>query len=233
MNLLKDSETTVYINNSLSKSFISKRGTKQGDPISPTIFALVVECMATTIINDRCIKGVTKEAIKILQFADDTAYDFMDHFIMNEWIKKFCQATTAKINQNKCSCITLKWNARTLYTIIKSTERYLGFDFNNQGIKSKINTISDNIRAKLVTWNSTSSTYMGRLIMAKTYALSQLTFQIVIINIKLPNSSVSYVYLKTSSSIIPITNFKVLNNHIISEIPLNHSFQTLFIQFSN
>ncbi|KAM9987275.1 hypothetical protein ACTFIY_011681 [Dictyostelium cf. discoideum] len=41
MNLLKDSETTVYINNSLSKSFISKRGTKQGDPISPTIFALV------------------------------------------------------------------------------------------------------------------------------------------------------------------------------------------------
>ncbi|KAM9988946.1 hypothetical protein ACTFIY_004985 [Dictyostelium cf. discoideum] len=32
MNHLKDSETTVYINNSLSKRFISKRGTKQGDP---------------------------------------------------------------------------------------------------------------------------------------------------------------------------------------------------------
>ncbi|KAM9954691.1 hypothetical protein ACTFIW_003291 [Dictyostelium discoideum] len=178
MNLLNESETSVYINNSLSKSFISKRGTKQGDPISPTIFALVVECMATTIINDRCIKGVTKEAIKILQFADDTAttaYNFMDHFLMNEWIKKFCQATSAKINQSKCSCITFKWNTRTLYTVIKSNERYLGFDFNNKGIKSKINTISDNIRAKLITWNSTSSTYMGRLIMAKTYALSQLT----------------------------------------------------------
>ncbi|KAM9977362.1 hypothetical protein ACTFIR_011224 [Dictyostelium discoideum] len=179
MNLLNESETSVYINNSLSKSFISKRGTKQGDPISPTIFALVVECMATTIINDHCIKGVTKEAIKILQFADDTAttaYNFMDHFLMNEWIKKFCQATSAKINQSKCSCITFKWNTRTLYTVIKSNERYLGFDFNNKGIKSKINIISDNIRAKLVTWNSTSSTYMGRLIMAKTYALSQLTF---------------------------------------------------------
>ncbi|KAM9990875.1 hypothetical protein ACTFIY_006930 [Dictyostelium cf. discoideum] len=94
MNLLKDSETTVYIYNSLSKSFISKIGTKQGLRLLPTIFALVVECMATTIINDRCIKGVTKEAIKILQFADDTAttaYHFIDHFIMNEWIKKFCQ----------------------------------------------------------------------------------------------------------------------------------------------
>ncbi|KAM9980051.1 hypothetical protein ACTFIZ_006304 [Dictyostelium cf. discoideum] len=179
MNLLKESETAVYINNSLSKSFVSKRGTKQGDPISPTIFALVVECMATTIRNDRSIKGVTKESIRILQFADDTAttaYNFMDHLLMNEWIKKFCQATSAKINQSKCSCITFKENTKTLYTIIKSNERYLGFDFNNKGIKSKINTISDNIRAKLATWNTTSSTYMGRLIMAKTYALSQLTF---------------------------------------------------------
>ncbi|KAM9981595.1 hypothetical protein ACTFIY_003891 [Dictyostelium cf. discoideum] len=194
-----------------------QRETKQGDPISPTIFALVVECMAT-ILNDRCIKGVTKEAIKILQFADDTAttaYDFMDHFIMNEWIKKFCQATTAKINQNKCSCITFKWNTRTIYTIIKSTERYLGFDF-NQGIKSKINTISDNIRAKLVTWNSTSSTYMGRLMMAKTYALSQLTFHTYInttpLHNNIENEIVKFVFNTKSRNSLSVQRRQ--NNYI-------------------
>ncbi|KAM9978264.1 hypothetical protein ACTFIY_011993 [Dictyostelium cf. discoideum] len=99
----------------------------------------------TTIINDTCIKGVTKEAIKILQFADDTsttAFDFMDHF---------------------------KWNTRTLYTT--STTKAL----NPKSIQSQ-------------TWNSTSSTYMGRLIMAKTYALSQLTFHTYINTTPLHNN---------------------------------------------
>ncbi|KAN0034312.1 hypothetical protein ACTFIV_000809 [Dictyostelium citrinum] len=70
-NLLSNSETSLYINNQLSKPFISRRGTKQGDPISPTIFALLVECMATATTADKSLRGLGMHKTKILQFADD------------------------------------------------------------------------------------------------------------------------------------------------------------------
>ncbi|KAN0022219.1 hypothetical protein ACTFIU_004391 [Dictyostelium citrinum] len=179
MNMLKDSETALYINNQLSSPFISKRGTKQGDPISPTLFALVVECMATAITDERTIKGIGNEGIKILQFADDTATiasNFTDHMIMDQIIKKFCQATSARINKNKCICITFKKDTNTLYEKSTTSERYLGFNFNSKGVDSKIDQISTKIKNQLTSWEKTSSTFQGKLILSKTYALSQLTF---------------------------------------------------------
>ncbi|KAM9999677.1 hypothetical protein ACTFIZ_008128 [Dictyostelium cf. discoideum] len=191
MNMLKNSETSLYINNQLSESFISKRGTKQGDPISPTIFALVVECMATAIIEERTIKGIGNERTKILQFADDTstlASNFTDHMIMDHIIQKFCLATSAKINKNKCICITFKKDTNTLYEKATNTERYLGFNFNNKGVDSKINQISTTIKNQLTTWEKTSSTYQGKLILSKTYALSQFTFHTYINSITSHNN---------------------------------------------
>ncbi|KAM9960924.1 hypothetical protein ACTFIW_010084 [Dictyostelium discoideum] len=178
-NLLIESETSVYINNDMSSKFISKRGTKQGDPISPTIFALVVECMSTTIISDRNIRGIGIDNTKILLFADDTAtlaYCWIDHHLMDLSIKRFCSATSAAINKNKCICITLKPNTGTIYKKATTSERYLGFNFDNKGIESKIPLIATKIKSQLINWSKFSSTYQGRIILAKTYALSQLTF---------------------------------------------------------
>ncbi|KAM9972117.1 hypothetical protein ACTFIW_003470 [Dictyostelium discoideum] len=184
MNLLKESETTIYINNYISKPFISKRGTKKGDPISPTIFALVVECMATSIMAERTIKGIN--AIKLLQFADDTSTiggNFIDHLMMDNMIKRFCRATSAKINTNKCSCITFRENTNTIYSKSHSSERYLGFNFTNKGIESKTLEIAEKVKTQLSSWKTTSSTYQGRMILAKTYGLSQLTFHTYINNV--------------------------------------------------
>ncbi|KAN0032303.1 hypothetical protein ACTFIV_006185 [Dictyostelium citrinum] len=199
MNMLKDSETSLYINNQLSAPFISKRGTKQGDPISPTLFALVVECMATAIIDERTVKGIGKEGIKILQFADDTATiasNFTDHMIMDHIIKKFCLATSAKINKNKCICITFKKDTNTLYEKATNSERYLGFNFNSKGVDSKTDQISAKIKNQLTSWEKITSTYQGRLILSKTYALSQLTFHTYIntTNNNIENSIVKFIF---------------------------------------
>ncbi|KAM9964024.1 hypothetical protein ACTFIW_005667 [Dictyostelium discoideum] len=161
MNMLKESETAVYINNEVSERFISKRGTKQGDPISPTLFAIIVECMATAIIADRNIKGIGPEMTKILLFADDTtttALRPIDHEIMDHLIKRFCTATSAKINKSKCTCITFNNNTNTLYSKSTSSERYLGFNFNNKGVESKINSIANKIKTQLNSWNKITST---------------------------------------------------------------------------
>ncbi|KAN0009680.1 hypothetical protein ACTFIU_006977 [Dictyostelium citrinum] len=50
----------------------TKNSLNKAYPISPTIFALVVECMASAIIADKSIRGLGIHKTKILQFADDT-----------------------------------------------------------------------------------------------------------------------------------------------------------------
>ncbi|KAM9960751.1 hypothetical protein ACTFIW_009900 [Dictyostelium discoideum] len=200
-NLLINSETAIYMNNNMSSKFISKRGTKQGDPISPTIFALVVECMATSIISDKNIRGIGLENTKILQFADDTstiAFCWIDHHLMDLTIKRFCSATSAAINKNKCVCITLKPGTNTIYKKATSDERYLGFNFNNKGIEPKIPEIATKIKSQLINWSKHSSTYQGRIILAKTYALSQLTFHNYLSNIdahcQIENTVTKYIF---------------------------------------
>jgi len=53
MNCLEGSEGRVIINGSLSKPFLMKRGTKQGDPMSPTLFLLVVELLNRSLQNNK------------------------------------------------------------------------------------------------------------------------------------------------------------------------------------
>ena len=49
----KDTKTRIIVNNNQSKSIDIKRGTKQGDPISPTLFILVLEPLNRSIIEDK------------------------------------------------------------------------------------------------------------------------------------------------------------------------------------
>lgn len=64
----------VKSNGSTSKYFPVNRGVRQGDPLSPYLFILVVEIMSSAIRQDRNIEGIQlKETqVKVLQYADDT-----------------------------------------------------------------------------------------------------------------------------------------------------------------
>ena len=55
------------------KAFPLKSGTRQGCPLSPLIFNIVLEVLATTIREEKEIKGfwIEKEEVKLSLFADD------------------------------------------------------------------------------------------------------------------------------------------------------------------
>ena len=89
------------------KAFPLKSGTRQGCPLSPLLFNIVLEVLATAIRAEKEINGIQigKEEIKLSQFADD-----MILYIENpkdttrkllELINEYSKVAEYKINTQK------------------------------------------------------------------------------------------------------------------------------------
>ena len=94
------------------KAFTLKSGTRQGCPLSPLLFNIVLEVLATSIIEEKEIKGIkiVKE-VKLSLFADD-----MILYIENpkdatrkllELINEYSKVAGYQINTQKIPCIPI------------------------------------------------------------------------------------------------------------------------------
>ena len=63
----------IILNGQKLKAFPLRSGTRQGCPLSPLLFNIVLEVLATAIIQEKEIKGIQigKEEAKLSMFADD------------------------------------------------------------------------------------------------------------------------------------------------------------------
>ena len=63
----------IILNGEKLKAFPLKSGTRQGCPLSPLLFNMVLEVLATAIREEKEIRGIQigKEEIKLSLFADD------------------------------------------------------------------------------------------------------------------------------------------------------------------
>jgi len=79
--LLCDNHSCIMNNGTATNFFQVRRGTKQGDPISPYIFILIIEFLATMIRSCKDIKGLKmkEKEIKLTLFADDTTFFLQDN----------------------------------------------------------------------------------------------------------------------------------------------------------
>ena len=82
---MKGGSVSIKINDEVGHFFQTKKGVRQGDPLSPILFNLVADMLATLIFRAKSngkIRGVVphlvNDGLSILQYADDTIL-FLDH----------------------------------------------------------------------------------------------------------------------------------------------------------
>ena len=76
LNIVKaiyDKPTANILSGEKLKAFPLRSGTRQGCPLSPLLFNIVLEVLATGIREEKEIKGIQirKEVVKLSLFADD------------------------------------------------------------------------------------------------------------------------------------------------------------------
>jgi len=111
-NFVSGGSVGIKINDDIGHFFQTKKGLRQGDPMSPILFDIMVDMLSILIKrakNDGQIKGVIphllEDGLSILQYADDTII-FMDHDLeqaknMKLLLSVFEQLFGLKINFHK------------------------------------------------------------------------------------------------------------------------------------
>ena len=114
--LYKNSNCRIINNNFLSNPFDIRRGVRQGDSLSPTLFILSIECLAICFRNDRIFRGIKIEnhSCKLSLFADDLAIYLNGslHQFERVFMKLdiFALASGCKVNLQKLQAIYIGSN---------------------------------------------------------------------------------------------------------------------------
>ena len=111
--LYKNCTSKILINGHLSSPFPIKRSVRQGCPLSPTIFILVIESLITKIKNDNYISTIQIPSFntpKVAGYADDNTLILKDTRSANRAIDTydiFGEASNAKVNIGKSKAMKL------------------------------------------------------------------------------------------------------------------------------
>ena len=114
--MYNDSAARVKAIGLLSKPFQVKRGVKQGDPLSPQIFALCIEPLAECIRTSMGIKGIKiqDEEHKLASYANDVIIFLTDIYkslpALLEEIGKYGAISGYKLNSAKTEAMEIGCN---------------------------------------------------------------------------------------------------------------------------
>ena len=105
--LHKNPKYRVVNNNFPSPFFNVKKGVRQGNLLSPTIFILCIECLAIKLYQSRQYNGITfnKQTSKVSLIADDDAIFSNKNALQFNYafdiLNAFKQKSGCKVNMNK------------------------------------------------------------------------------------------------------------------------------------
>ena len=183
--------STVIVNGQTSSWFSIERGCRQGDPVSPYLFVLCVEILATMIRENVDIKGICINEVehKISQFADDAQLmnngDKMSFEKSLDTIEKYWRVSGLFLNTDKTQAIWLGSKRRSQIKYMPHVKivwnpsqfKILGAWF-TQDLKDCENIIYKEkffeVKALFNIWLKRLITPLGRVAILKSLILSKL-----------------------------------------------------------
>lgn len=167
--IYKEPSARVQVNGQLSTPFPITRGTRQGCPLSPLLFALAMEPLAESLHNSEGYTGVNigKKQYKLSLFADDMALFISDPFnslpATEQLLDRFQSVSGLCVNKEKSLIYPMKvtgglrstMKRRFPYTWAVDSWRYLGVTipvnfstFTQQNLES----VNEEVKTMLKTW---------------------------------------------------------------------------------
>ena len=198
---LNNRDAQILLGGHLTDKIHLNQGVPQGDVISPYIFILMVEILLIKITSTKNITGITyaKKEARAETFADDTTL-FMERTASNlrnatKYIKHFHQISGLACNLDKTSVIPIgqisdknEQLCKDLKMVWEESFTILGFEIDNK--LKKLDTNYDKIKEKITAlirkWKPYHLSLRGRLTIAKTKLVSQITY---ISTVLTPNNS--------------------------------------------
>jgi exonuclease III len=197
--LYNNCEAIVQVNGHLSTPFNVERGVKQGDALSCSLFVLAIDPLIRNIEHNENIRPLelnvnNNETVKIksVAYADDITIICKNseslQFIFNEY-ERLSRYSGLILNADKTEIFNFKQNSNAVNNIrylneihqIGRTDRIkvcgmtMSLDPETE-YRFNITDRIDKLKANLKMWSRRNLSMNGRMIIAKTFGLSQLTF---------------------------------------------------------
>uniref|UniRef100_A0A8C0LI83 RNA-directed DNA polymerase n=1 Tax=Canis lupus dingo TaxID=286419 RepID=A0A8C0LI83_CANLU len=193
----------IILNGEALGAFPLRSGTRQGCPLSPLLFNIVLEVLASAIRQQKDIKGIQigKEEVKLSLFADDMILYIENPKVSTprllELIQQFGSVAGYKINAQK-SVAFLYTNNETEereikesipFTIAPKSIRYLGINL-TKDVKDlypqNYRTLLKEIEEDTKRWKNIPCSWIGRINIVKMSMLPRAIYTFNTIPIKIP-----------------------------------------------
>ena len=185
----KNIQSCIMNNGMTSNYFTLERGVRQGDPLSPYLFIVVVETLAIAIRQNPAIKGIFigKEETKLLQYADDTTavladtnsaktlFKLLDLFKNISGLKINCSKTEGlwigSLKGSKDKPFGIKWPK----VPIKALGVYFTYDQKLLKEKNFIERL-DSIKKLINIWSSRGLSIYGKVTIIKSFLIPKFVY---------------------------------------------------------
>jgi hypothetical protein len=187
--IYNESEACVTNNGYSSPFFKLQRGVRQGCPLSPYLFILVVELLANKIRKSDDIKGIiigTTE-IKLVQMADDTTAFIEDPNSLENALKilaKFEQYAGLKLNKTKTEAMWLgkdRFNNDAPLDVkwvkeVHALGIFFSYDSDSVVLKNFMDRAKE-FKRILDLWSQRDLSLIGKITILKSLAFSKIIYQ--------------------------------------------------------